>query len=118
MIRDRVLVAEIRFDRSASAEHFRLLGQALVKCMEEYPWIAGISDVDVLLKGECPMTYSRSIVRVKDGKIEEQRFYEPVLVWAKVNFPGKEKIAPLPLLEAIISPTLARVSWPDPDNGL
>ncbi len=51
------------------------------------------------MKGECPMTYSRGIGHFKNGKIEVHPvFYDPILVWAHVNYPGKEKIAPLTLL--------------------
>jgi hypothetical protein len=88
--RDAIIVAEIRFDRGATAIELRQLGEALDRCMKLHGWIADISGLEELLRGEYPMRYSRAIVDIVTG--EETRFYDPILVWGKLNYPGTKKM--------------------------
>ena len=114
---DSVIVAEISFDRNASPEELRLLGEALEACRESEEWIARISGLDELLRGECPQAYSKAIVNSVTGDPAEI-FYDPILVWGLVDYPGKETLNPIEILRAAIPPTLGHVTFPDPDGGI
>ena len=114
---DSVIVAEIFFDRDGSPEDFRRLGEALDQCRQAEEWIARISGLDILLRGECPQNFSKAIGNSKTGEMT-QVFYDPILVWGRLDYPDKEKINPLEILRAAIPANLGRVTYPDPDGGL
>ncbi len=111
----QVIVAEIHFSRTARPEQFRRLGEALARCQTLFPWIATISNLNALLRGECPMSYSKAISL---GQATELPFYDPILVWGRLDYPDKKQIDPVALLKEAVPAELGAVSYPDPDNGL
>jgi hypothetical protein len=113
---DAIIVAEVHFNRNASPDEFKKLGEALAACMKNHGWIARITGLNELLKGESPMHYSRAIGNSVTGEITP--FYDPVLIWGKLNYPGTREIAPVKILREAIPSSLGSVSYPDPDGGL
>ena len=114
---DSAVVAEITFNRNASAEELRRLGEALEQCRQTEGWIARISGLDLLLRGECPQQFSKAIGNQSTGEVILVS-YDPILVWGRLDYPHKEKINPIAILSATIPPSLGRVTYPDPDGGL
>ena len=113
---DSVIVAEIHFDRNATPEAFRRLGEALEACRASQPWIASISGLEDLLRGECPDHFSKAIANSTTGELSP--FFDPILVWGRLDYPARESINPIEILRASIPPGLGRVSYPDPDGGV
>lgn len=114
--RDAIIVAEVGFNRNASPDEFKKLGEALAECMKTHGWIARITGLNELLRGECPMHYSRAIANLDTG--ETTPFYDPVLVWGKLNYPGTKEIVPAEILRPMIPSSLGWVDYPSPDGGL
>ena len=114
---DSVIVAEIIFDREALPEELRRLGLALEACMESEKWIAGISGLDALLRGECPQNFSKALMNSVTGE-PAHIFHDPILVWGRLDYPGKENLNPVEILRAAIPSNLGRVNFPDPGGGL
>ena len=111
-----MIVAEIHFDRNASPEEFRRLGEALEACLKSEEWIANISGVDALLRGECPDQYSKAIMNSKTGEITP--FFDPILAWGRLDYPGRETLKAIEILRDAIPSTLGRVNYPDSSGGL
>jgi hypothetical protein len=111
-----ILVAEIRFNRDSSPDEFRRLGEVLTVCRENNSWIAAITGLEELLKGECPKGFSKALGNPETGEIIP--IYDPILVWGRLDYPNKELINPVNILRNAIPPSLGRVADPDPDNGL
>src|SRR4051812_34280457 len=84
--RPRAIVAEVFFDRDAPADKLRALGAALAACQEAHDWIAGIGSLEELLRGECPMGFSKA-VGTSDGSMTP--IYDPVLVWGWLDHPAR-----------------------------
>jgi hypothetical protein len=113
---ESVIVAEISFDRNASPEELRRLGEALESCRKSQEWIANISGLDALMRGECPDQYSKAILNSGTGELTP--FFDPILVWGRLDYHGKEVLNPIEILRDAIPPVLGRVNYPDPDGGL
>ena len=112
-----MVVAEINFNRDASPEEFRQLGKLLEACCRSHGWIAHITGLDDLLRGECPQQFSKAIANQSTGAVIPVS-YDPILVWGRLDYPHREKINPIAILSATIPPSLGRVTYPDPDGGL
>lgn len=113
----RVIVAEVSFDRDAAPEVFRQLGEALEACQKANAWIAGISELESLRQGVAPDNYSKAIMDSRTMK-PIVAFYEPILVWAWVDYPDKTGINPVEILSAAIPAEFGYVSYPKPGGGL
>lgn len=114
---DSVVVAEISFDRNALPQELRRLGEALEACRQTQAWIARISGLDALLSGEYPQLFSKAIGNSKTGELMTV-FYDPILVWGRLDYPDKETIDPVAILLAAIPPSHGTVNYPDPDGGV
>jgi len=118
--RTQALVAEVHFDRDASPERLRALGEVLLALQGANSWIAAMSGLDELLRGECPRQFSKAIGQTTVSETGEKRFelvqvfYEPILVWGKVPPPGGITVRAVEILAAGIPPDLGTVSSPDP----
>ena len=117
---DEALVAEVHFDRDTPPERLRALGEALRALQQANDWIARMTGLDELLRGECPQHSSKTIGRKVVGESGEVRFepiqvfYEPILVWGKVPPPGGGDVHAVAVLTAGIPPGLGTVGSPDP----
>jgi hypothetical protein len=67
---ESVVVAEVVFNRNALPDELRRLGEALEACRQAEGWIAQISGLDALLKGELPQRFSKAVVNLRTGEIK------------------------------------------------
>jgi hypothetical protein len=114
---ERLIVTEVDFRRDAPAAELRRLGEALAACRRAHDWIAHISGLDELLRGECPGHWSKGIMS-PDGTVEPLA-YDPILIWGHSTPPGGRVIVdPRGMIESAIPPELGWVRHPVPDGGL
>lgn len=116
---NKVLVAEIFFDREASPEKLSHLGKTLEQCIRENEWIDCVGGLNDLLKGACPeLVVRKATFDRSTGVVTPIAYDDTLLVWARLDYPDKEKISPQKILGEALKSTIGHVRHPDPDGGL
>jgi hypothetical protein len=105
-------VALVSFDRSATPEQLRALGETLAAFEPANPWVAGITGVEELLRGEAAEHVAR---RVGGVPLETHQILVHGLTPPP---PGLGPIDAVGLLTAALKDHRAWVRAPDPDSIL